>query len=95
MVFQAGLFRVNALYLAFTGRGFVVGMVYIAVGLAGRPVTPRAFFTILSLSWPLALYSYRYVAFGIMEIMESSVAFSRLKVRSGPLLDPNMPSLME
>ena len=86
MVFLAGLFRMFAVFLYVTGRVFIMVVIYIAVGLAREPVTLRAFFTILSLSWPLAVNIYRHITLGVIELLEASVAVLRMKVRSVPLL---------
>jgi ATP-binding cassette subfamily C (CFTR/MRP) protein 4 len=82
MVFLAGLFRMFAVFLYITGRVFIMVVIYTAVGLAGEPVTPRAFFTILSLSWPLAVNIYRHITLSVIELLEASVAVLRMKVTS-------------
>ena len=77
----AGLYRVVVVFLYVCGQSMIVGVIFIPVGLVGDPVIPRAVFTILSLSWPLAVNVYCYALLAILEATEVQVALTRIQVR--------------
>ena len=82
LVLLAGICRAVAILLYICARGVLVGVVYITVGLTGGPVRVQGVFSILSLSWPLAVNLYRQLTSAVVETVESSVAVSRMQVRS-------------